>query len=187
MIPPDEHQLLVICCVQLPILPYLIVYFSLILDHPDSFAIWALIFEGYESTSALKRSKELVKNYWWAVVGRAIAIGLIFWAIVLIFAVPLFFMNEFSLFAIIWGFVLQITQIVISPIFVIYNYLIFRDLVNIKGESQVERKKGVVGIIVAVLAIFTVSSANGLIISISSTLLSEFKLPTFIPYNSSNL
>ncbi|MEA1963052.1 MAG: hypothetical protein U9M94_02310 [Patescibacteria group bacterium] len=121
-----------------------------------SFAVWSLIVEEYESTSALKRSKELVKDYWWAVAGRGLAIGLIFWAIILILLVPLFFINEISFFSNIWSFVVQIIQIIISPIFIVYNYLIFRDLVNIKGKSQIERKKGGVGIVIAVLAMFII-------------------------------
>ena len=40
-------------------------------------ANWALFFEGYEGFSALKRSRELVKDYWFAVTGRILLMMLV--------------------------------------------------------------------------------------------------------------
>jgi len=107
-----------------------------------TFAIWTLIFEGYEGTSALKRSKELVKGYWWAIFGRYLAIGLIYLVISLILIIPFLFVREGSTLESILNLTIQIIDVVINVIFVIYSYLIYKDLVKIKGESQVEKKKG---------------------------------------------
>jgi len=115
------------------------------------FAIWTLIFEGYEGTSALKRSKELVKGYWWAVFGRYLAVGFIYSFITLIFIVLLFFVGEGSVLESVLSLIIQIIDIIIGVIFAIYSYLIYKDLVKIKGESQVEKKKGGKKIIIAVV------------------------------------
>lgn len=106
-----------------------------------TFAIWALIFEGYEGTSALKRSKELVKGYWWAVFGRYLAIGLIYIVIISILSIPLVFVEEGSALEVILSIILQVIEIIIGVILAIYSYLIYKDLVKIKGESQVEKKE----------------------------------------------
>jgi len=122
-----------------------------------SFAVWALIFEDYESTSALKRSKELVKGYWWAVVGRSLFIGLLALIFFMVLSIPALFFGEESIYTDIWGFVLQIILLIISPIFIIYNYLVYNDLTNIKKESQVERKKSgkiMTMFVVAILLLF---------------------------------
>jgi len=106
-----------------------------------TFAIWVLIFEDYEGMSALRRSKKLVKGYWWAVFGRFLAIGLIYLIVILILAIPLIFVKEGSTLEIILNLIMQIIEIIIGVILTIYSYLIYKDLVKIKGESQVEKKE----------------------------------------------
>ncbi|MFH0856630.1 MAG: hypothetical protein V1860_01900, partial [bacterium] len=103
------------------------------------FSYFALIFEGYKSTKALTRSKELVKGYWRAVVGRSMAIGLIFLLVYMILAIPFIFFKEGTAGYMIWRLIMQVFGFFVSPVFVIYQYLIYKDLVGIKGVSKVEK------------------------------------------------
>ena len=128
----------------LNVLFFLIVFFGVIvLIIPGvylaviySFANWVFVFEKKFSMAALKRSKELVKNYWWGVFWRGLAISLIFIAVVLVFSIPLNFTEEGSLFYVIWTFVARIFQFIITPIMTIYTYLIYQELVKIKLLSS---------------------------------------------------
>ena len=104
------------------------------------FAEWVLIFEDYEGMSALRRSKELVKGYWWSVFGRFLTFGLIHLAIILVLSIPLIFIEEGSVLESIWNFATSMLDIIISIIFAIYSYLIYKDLVKIKNRNQVENK-----------------------------------------------
>lgn len=116
-----------------------IVFWSLLFVVPGiivfiyySFAIWVLIFEDYKGMLALKRSKELVKGHWWAVFLRFLAISLIYLIVVIIFnRLSVFFGLELVINLIIW-----IIQIIMSVIIIIYNYLIYEDLVRINNAKN---------------------------------------------------
>ena len=112
-----------------------------------TFAILVLIFEDYKGMSALRRSKELVRGYWWSVFWRFLAVVLVYIVISFILAIPFFIIKDTSVFGLIWNFITSVFDIVIGVIFAIlgvifaiYSYLIYKDLVKIKGESQVEKK-----------------------------------------------
>lgn len=135
------------------------------------FAEWVLIFESYEGMSALKRSKELVKGYWWSVFGRFLTFGLIHLVIILVLSIPLIFIKEGSGLEFIWNFTTSMLDIIISIIFVIYSYLIYKDLAEIKSNSpsQVEKKKGGKKIIiVAMVLIFLVPITTIILVSLNS-------------------
>lgn len=102
-----------------------------------TFSGWALICEGHENTNALKRSKELVRGYWWAVVGRFFIFGIIIGVFFLILSAPLLFLSKGTAPYALWQFIKQLAQFFISPIVVIYSYLIFKELVKIKGPSKI--------------------------------------------------
>lgn len=107
-----------------------------------TFAVFALVFEDFRSTAALKRSKELVKGRWWAVFGRTLFLGLIFLIVSFILGIPFYFLKEGEVLYKAWDAVMQIIFFFIGPVALIFNYLMFKDLVNIKGQSKLENKKG---------------------------------------------
>jgi hypothetical protein len=65
------------------IVPGLILTFSLI------FAVYVLVVEDKRGMQALEQSRKYVKGYWWAVVGRMVLVGLIFFAAILIIYMPM--------------------------------------------------------------------------------------------------
>ena len=118
----------------------------------------------------MKRSKELVKGYWWAVFWRYLAVGLIYFVIIIIFSILLVLAGEGSILESILNLIMQVIDVIISIVLAIYSYLIYKDLVKIKGESpsQVEKKKG--GnkiIIVGIVLIFLVPVATITLVSLN--------------------
>lgn len=102
------------------------------------FAVYSYIFEGFKGRAALKRSRELVKGYWWQILGRLIVIGLFFVLVTYILNLPaqLFSSNVFSF---IYGMITKFIQILLVPLSIIYINSIFQDLLKIKGESKLEK------------------------------------------------
>lgn len=98
-----------------------------------SLAYWAYIYEDKKGFSALKRSKELVKNYWWPVFSRYFMIYGLFYLLFFgsMMIVSMIFGN--SPITNLWNFIIQIISILISPLFIIYSCFIYWDLKKIKG------------------------------------------------------
>jgi len=94
-----------------------------------SFAIYVYIFEGIKGWSALKRSKELVKGHWWPVALRSLVIILIS----LLISLPMTFFSKDSAASNVYSSLSSIIKFLISPIFIIYPYLIYKNLVKIKN------------------------------------------------------
>jgi hypothetical protein len=99
-----------------------------------SFAIYALFFEDKRGMAAISRSKEIIKGYFWPVVGRLFFLGLATWLLMLILAAPLAGMPENSLVAQAWNFIVQIISWLIGPIALIYTYSIYTDLIKVKKQ-----------------------------------------------------
>ena len=76
-----------------------------------SLSLYVFIFEDIKGTSALKKSKEMVKGYWWPVFGRIIIIGVISWLVSSI---------EF------FGPIINLLFVV--PFSIVFEYLIYQDL-----------------------------------------------------------
>ena len=98
-----------------------------------SFAVYAFFFEDKRGMDAIKRSKELVKGYWWAVFGRVIFFALIIWVFSLIISIPLLLSQENSIFYSLWDVLVQIINALIGPITLLFSYQIYKDLVKIKS------------------------------------------------------
>ena len=98
-----------------------------------SFAVFCFFFEGKVGMAALKRSKELVKGYWWAVAGRFGFFALILWLFGFILALPLAFFQENRLLWQLWNFLGQIVNFLVGPIALLFSYQIYKDLVKIKS------------------------------------------------------
>jgi hypothetical protein len=102
-----------------------------------SMSIWAYLCEDFTGTKALKRSKELVKNYWWQVLSRILAPTLIY----LILVTPLYFINDVNAKKV-YSTIIQFFSIIITPFFVAYSFMIFLDLKRLKGESEIANRQG---------------------------------------------
>lgn len=96
-------------------------------------ATYVLLYENQKGWAALKRSKELIRGYWWAVFGRGFFLGLIYWVFVVVISLPIFFVSKESTFYPVWDYFVNIVVMFVSPICVIYQYKIFHDLKKIKG------------------------------------------------------
>lgn len=152
------------------------IYFAIM--YSMSYFVW--FFEDYQSTAALKRSKELVKDYALAVLGRMAALGLLFWLVTMVVSIPGIVAGEDSAFGIIWQFVVQLVSFAIAPLAIIYFYNVYTDLARIKGASTIQEKtvpmwKNVVLISVAVLALLGMVFA----ISWASTVEQNLKEPGY--------
>jgi len=97
-----------------------------------SFAVYAFFFEGLKGMKAIKRSKELVRNYWWPVFGRFAVIATVLYVFTMIISIPLHYSDVNSFFYSFWTSIMQIINFLIGPISLLYFYQIYQDLVKIK-------------------------------------------------------
>jgi len=101
---------------------------------------YTFFMEDFKGHMALRRSKELVKGYWWEVLGRLAFIGAAAMIINMIMSFPMTFMVQGGIAYSIYSFFINIIWALLAPIIIIYTYYIFRDLLKIKGESKLEKK-----------------------------------------------
>ena len=97
-----------------------------------SFAVYVLFFEDKKGMAAIKRSVQLVKHYWWAVFGRFCLFGLVIWLFMLIISIPVGLTPENTLMFSIWNAIVQVINMLIGPIALLFSYRIYQDLVKIK-------------------------------------------------------
>jgi len=83
-----------------------------------TFSVYILVFEGQKGTQALRRSRELVKGYWWPVFGR---LCLMFGIAFLVSRIPSI------------GFVLN--MLFVTPFVLVYHYYLYEDLKNIQSSA----------------------------------------------------
>lgn len=101
-----------------------------------TFGTMVLLFEGLASKAALNRSRELVRGYWWAVLGRFILLSLIYMVLALILSVPNLVLPPNSVYSAAWSGAVQAINFLVGPLFGIYSYLIYKNLVAIKVKSN---------------------------------------------------
>ena len=99
-------------------------------------AVFSLAFENLNSLAAIKRSIFLIKGYWWAVCGRILFFGLVTWFFSLAISWPLAVAPEDSVFYPVWNMVVNLIQILIIPIYLLYMTGVYRELVKIKGTAK---------------------------------------------------
>ena len=97
-----------------------------------SLAIYVFFFEDKKGMAAIRRSKELIKGYWWPVFGRYCFLTLVMWVFGVIISIPLSMFKELSLSWHLWNGVMQLFNFLIGPIALLYSYQIYKDLVKIK-------------------------------------------------------
>lgn len=93
-----------------------------------NFAQYVLIDEGKRPFSAVERSYDLVKGYWWPVFGRLALIGFIGLVIYWIISLPLNNMVEGEPLFMGYNFVVNIIWAILSPYFLIYVYKVYQSL-----------------------------------------------------------
>ncbi|MEI7620300.1 MAG: hypothetical protein WCJ57_01890 [Candidatus Falkowbacteria bacterium] len=97
------------------------------------FASYLLIFEDVKGMNAIKRSKALVTGYWWAVFGRTMFAILVAMLASFVLSIPFIFLSEGSILYTIYSLLQNIAWAVVTPIFMIFTYLMYKDLRHIKG------------------------------------------------------
>jgi hypothetical protein len=95
-------------------------------------AAYVFFFEGKKGMEAIKRSRALVKSYFWPVLGRTLLVGLLMWIVMMLISAPASFAIKNSPFAIFWNIIVQIISFLIGPIVLIFSYNIYSDLFRIK-------------------------------------------------------
>jgi hypothetical protein len=120
--------------------------------------MYVFVIEHRRGVDALRQSKDYVKGYWWAILGRVLLLGLMFFAATIVVEIPIM---------IIAGNVAHVlvTMLLILffiPFSIIYHYIIFENLRALKPElADAQTKKGtgfiktsaIIGVVVPVLAI----------------------------------
>ena len=106
-----------------------------------TFISWAVLSEGLSGKKALERSKDLVRNYWWAVFWRSILptiiIGIVFGILSAMLVPPATpgMPVEYTAGQRINDLLTQIISLVITPFFVAYSYNMYKSLVAIKDKK----------------------------------------------------
>lgn len=107
---------------------------------------YVFVVEHRHGMDALRQSKEYIKGYWWAFVGRTILVGIATVAVIFLFDIP---------FALLAGrtagsIVSLLISIVVGPFSAIYLYLIYQNLRALKPEVvAAERTKAGTGFLKA--------------------------------------
>lgn len=92
------------------------------------FAQYVLVVEGKRPFSAIERSYDLVRGYFWPVFGRMALIGLIGLIIYWIISLPLNGMIEGEPAYMGYNFLVNVIWAIISPYFLVYVYKVYQSL-----------------------------------------------------------
>lgn len=121
-----------------------------------SFTAYVFVTEKRRGVDALRQSKDYIKGYWWAVLGRALLLSLIYIVAIVIVQIPAVILGG----RILSGIVSAVMELFFIPFSAIYSYMIFSDLRERKPElAGIETKEGtgfikasaIVGIIAPIL------------------------------------
>lgn len=117
----------------------LILLWSLLLIIPGiifavfySLSIYVFFSENKKGMDAIKRSKQLVSGYFWPVLGRIAFFFLLAMVFSFIISIPAIPLNSESTAFAVWDGVVQIISLLIAPIYLIFFYIVYKDLARIK-------------------------------------------------------
>ncbi len=96
-----------------------------------SLSSYVFFSEKLTGMAAIKRSKFLVKGYFWAFLGRLSLFMLIIYSLIALIDLPFQYISN-QVILDIWQIILQIISALIAPLVVIFTYRIYNELVNIK-------------------------------------------------------
>lgn len=100
---------------------------------------YVFFFENKHGLAAIRRSVRLIKGNWWRVLGRILFLYLIIFGFIYIISWPIYLFTEHSLAYSIWTVLIEIITLVISPIFIIYMYKIYKDLSKIRKHKTLNK------------------------------------------------
>lgn len=95
-------------------------------------AVYVFFFEDKRGMAAIRRSIKLVSDYWWPVFGRVIVVALLMWVIIMLISLPLSYIAKPSFLYYFWSGLVQVVNMVIGPIVLLFTYQIYQELVKIK-------------------------------------------------------
>jgi hypothetical protein len=131
-----------------------------------SLAAYVFVVEHRHGVDALRQSKDYIKGYWWAVLGRVLLFSLLFLVATIIIEIPVMIIAGNAARVL----VTMVLTLFFVPFSVIYHYVIFENLRVLKPElAAVQTKKGtgfiktsaIVGIVIPVLAFCALVIALG--------------------------
>ena len=115
-----------------------------------SLALYIVIAEDLNGMDALLKSREYIRNYWWSVLWRFFVMGLFIYLIIIIFGIFIFLiamllgitvdLNSDS-FETIINLPINIISLIFAPLMVIYPFLIYNNLKEIKGDFEFKPSK----------------------------------------------
>lgn len=92
-----------------------------------SFATILVVLEGLKTTkAALARSKELVKGYWWPVLGRMLLVGFLYSFLVGLITLPAELLS--ANFSYLYSLSVNIIATLLTPFLMVYTYNLYKDL-----------------------------------------------------------
>lgn len=105
-----------------------------------SMAVWVLLIEGVNGMAAIKRSKQLIKGHWWAVVGRVLAgyalIIALYFVVALITGDTNNLNNKDKSFSASDGIV-QFIVTLFGPFFMAYMYQLYKSLASLNPVALI--------------------------------------------------
>lgn len=131
-----------------------------------SLVAYVFMVERRHGIDALRQSKDYLKGYWWAMLGRVLLLGLMFLAATIIIEIPVMIIAGNAARVL----VTMVLTLFFVPFSAIYHYVIFENLRALKPElAEAQTKKGtafiktsaIVGIAVPVLAVCVLIIALG--------------------------
>ena len=99
-----------------------------------SFAAFIVVYENKKAMAAIKQSKNLIKGYWWAIFGRLAYVVIFIMIINILLSSPNYFLPKNSLALNIWELVVRLIIVLISPVALFYNYLLYKNISTIKNQ-----------------------------------------------------
>lgn len=133
-----------------------------------TFMCYVFVIERRRGLDALRGSKDYVKGYWWAVLGRTLLLALIYGAVSIIVRIPVTLVAGPAAD----GIVSALLVLFFVPFSVAYNYTIFQNLRELKpalAETQTKQGTGfikasaIVGIVafIVLIAVVVALGASG--------------------------
>lgn len=92
------------------------------------FAQYVLVDEDKRPFSAVERSYDLVRGYWWPVFGRLVLISVIGMFVYMVIAKPLSWLEENDMAMFSYNIFINLIWAVISPYFLIYSFKLYQSL-----------------------------------------------------------
>jgi hypothetical protein len=96
---------------------------------------YVLVIDQHRGLAALQASKHYVVNFWWATMGRLFVFGLLMIPLLLIVVVASLLISSVPGLQIVEPFISTAASLILTPIQIIYLYLIYHYLKQIKGTA----------------------------------------------------